>query len=107
MLIEIHVCGGRSIHALSNDLTSYSSALVEIRIPELHRRLNLEPSQTREETVDNTGLVAFATGVFGCLDNVLRDNATVRVGQEALLHLAGNQLLNLILQTQSNLGNLL
>lgn len=107
LLIGIYVCGGELVHALGNDLASYSSTFVEIRIPELHRGLNLKPSQTREKTIDNAGLVFLTAGVFGCLDHILCDNATVRVGQDALLHLAGDQLLNLIFQTQSNLGNLL
>jgi hypothetical protein len=98
---------GEDIHALGDDLTSYSSTFVEIRIPELHRGLNLEPSQTCEKTIHNTRLVIFAAGALGSLDHMFGDNATVRVGQDALIHFTGDQLLNLVFQAQSNLSNLL
>lgn len=98
---------GGIIHALGDDLTSYSSTFVEIRIPELHRGLDLEPSQTRQKTVDNTGLVIFTAGVFGGLDHIVCDNATVRVGQDTLLNLTSDQLLNLVFQAQRNFGDLL
>lgn len=99
---------GRGIlHALGDDLTSYSSTFVEIRIPELHRGLDLEPSQTGEETVDNTGLIFLTAGIFGGLDHIVCDDATVGVGQDALLDLTDDQLLNLVFQAQRNLGDLL
>lgn len=79
---------------------------MEIRIPELDRGLNLEPSQTDEETIDNAGLVVLTASLLGRLDDIVCDNTTIRVGQEALLHLAGHDLLDLILQSQSNFGNL-
>lgn len=80
---------------------------MEVRIPKLHSGLDLEPTQADEKTKDDTGFVIFATRVPSSRDHAAGDDAAVRVGQGALFHLTRDHFLDLILQSQSYLGNLL
>lgn len=80
---------------------------MEIRVPKLYRGLNLEPSQTDKQTENDTSLVVLAAGALRSGDYVLSDDPAVRVCQNVLFHLAGDDLFNLIFQAQGNLGNLL
>lgn len=97
---------GEAVHALGDDLTSHNTACMEVRIPELYSSQTLEPAKTDEETEDYAGLVIFTAGIPSCVDHILCDDAAVWVGQEALFDLARNNLLDLILQSQSDFRNL-
>lgn len=79
---------------------------MEIGIPKLEIGLFLEPSDTDEKTVNNTGLVILSASSLGSLDDLRRDEAAIWVGQNALVDLARHKLFDLILQSQSNLRNL-
>ena len=94
------------LHALGDDLTGYSSNLMEIGIPKLDRGLDIEPSKTDEKTEDYAGLVFLATSPLSSVNDTLRDNATVWVGQDARIDLTADYLLNLVFQTQRDLSNL-
>lgn len=61
---------------------------MEIRVPKLHRSLNLEPSQTYEQAENDTCLVVLAAGALRSGNYVLSDDPTIRVRQHAFLHLA-------------------
>lgn len=98
---------GEFLHALGDDFTGHSSDFMEISVPQLDRSLNLEPSQTNKQTVDNTSLVFLATSSLGSFNDILRDKMAVWVGQDILLDLAANDLLNLVFQSQCNFSNLL
>lgn len=80
---------------------------MEISVPQLDRSLNLEPSQANKQTVDNTSLVVLTTSSLGSFNDILRDKTAVWVGQDILLDLAANDLLNLVFQPQCNFSNLL
>lgn len=80
---------------------------MEVRIPELQGSLALEPTDTNEKTEDYAGSVIFAAGILSCLDHSVCDNAAIWVGQDTLFDLASNNLLDLILQSQSDFSNLL
>lgn len=67
---------------------------MEIRVPELDQRLDLEPSHADEQTEDDTGAVLFSTGLFGSLDDLLGDDGAVGLCNEALLQLAADDLLD-------------
>jgi len=72
---------------------------MEISVPKLNRSLNLEPPQANKQTVDNTSLVILTTSSFGSLNDIRRNKTAVWVCQDVLLDLAGNDLLNLVLQS--------
>lgn len=96
-----------ALHALGDDLASHSPNLVKVRIPKLDGGLDLEPSQTNQKTINNACFVFVSPSLLGSFNHIVRDDAAVWVGQEILLHFAGDNLLNLIFQPKSNLGNFL
>jgi hypothetical protein len=80
---------------------------MEISVPQLDIGLHFEPSQTDKKTEYHTGSVVLTAGPPSCFDYILGDDPTVGVGEDALVDLTGDDLFNLIFQSQSNLGDLL
>lgn len=95
------------IHLLCDDFARKRPTTVEFRIPEFGSTLLVEPTQAYEKTVDDTCSVFISTCFLGRLDHILCDDTTVRLHDQILIELAGNHLLDLMLQSQRNLSHLL
>lgn len=80
---------------------------MKIRIPQFNRRQDLEPAQTNKKTINHTGLVVLSGSPLGRLDHGRRDERAIGIGEVAFLNVTGDNLLNLVLQPERNLGNLL
>lgn len=104
---SISVTNGAVLHALGDDLACHSSNLVEIGIPKLNSGLNLEPSQADKEAIDNARSMIVTASKPGSCNYIVRDDSTVWVCQDIRLHFAGDNLLDLIFESKSNLGNFL
>lgn len=80
---------------------------MKVGIPELFPSLRLEPSHTNEQAEGNTSPQILARCLLGGLDYTGGDHAAVRAGNDIFLKLAGNDLLDLVSQPESDLGHLL
>lgn len=96
-----------TVHVFSNDFTSRSSTIVDLRIPKFQICLPFEPLLTHEQAEDNTTSVFLFGRFFCCLHNRRSDDIAVRSSDTIFLKLAGNHGLYLIFQSKSNLGDLL
>jgi len=103
-----HRTRGRNVvHALRDSLARDGSTVVEIGVPELHERQPLEPSQTDQKAEHNACAILILASLPGSLEHLFRDDRAVRAGDNLGLELAGNDLLDLILQPEGHLGDLL
>lgn len=67
----------------------------------------MEPPLNDKETVHHTCLVVIAAGLLGRVYDFLRNDRAIRFGNLPLLQLAGDHLLDLILQAQCDFRNFL
>lgn len=90
-----------------HDFARNSPCFLETCIPELHDSLPLKPPKTYKQTVNDTCPIFTVTGcILGGLNHIVRDDTAIRTGECIVSDLAGNNLLNLIFQSQSYLGDL-
>lgn len=69
--------------------------------------LALEPADAHEQAEDDAGAVLLAGGLLGGLDDLGRYDAAVGLGDERLLELARDALLDEVAQAEGDLGDLL
>lgn len=96
----------RDVHLFSHDLASCCSDVVEVGIPELDTSLAFEPAVTDEEAVDYAASVAFPAGLPCGLDDLLGDDGAVGFGDLPFFELAGDDLFDLVLETESDFGDI-
>lgn len=114
-----------NLHGLGNDLARFGTELVELGVPELNECLVAEPTLVDQQAVHleqpgqakhrhtptprityHAAPVLIAASFLGSFDHLGRDDAAVRGGDAALLHLAGDALLDEVPQSQAHLGDL-
>jgi len=114
----------RPLHSLGNDTTGHGSQLMETGIPELYESLMSEPTLVDEQAVDldhasagsnarlrvhpsyHAALVFLATSLFGGLDDLGRNDATVRRRYARLVHFAWDAFLQQMSQAEAHFGDL-
>ena len=74
---------------LRDDLASYSTEVVEIRIPQLGNGLVLPPALVNKQGKNDAGPVFAAARLLRSLDDSLCDDATVGLGDLVLFKLTG------------------
>jgi hypothetical protein len=67
----------------------------------------LEPAQTNKKAINHASFIVFTASLLGGCNHVVRDDATIWVGQDTVLDFTGDNLLDLILQPKRNLCNFL
>jgi hypothetical protein len=78
---------------------------VEIGIPEFGVRLLLEPLLHHKQTEDDASLVLLSSSGLRSVQHRLGQDRAMRFGDLILLEFAGNDLFDLVLQTQRDLGD--
>lgn len=90
-----------------NDLTRESAAFEEARLPQFLLPLLLEPPVADKQAVYHASPILVSAGLFRRSYDLRRDDVAVGLGQGRPLLLEGDDLLNQVFQTQSDLCNLL
>jgi hypothetical protein len=94
-------------NSLRYDLTCRRSKLMEVSIPQLKCRLAFEPSQTHEKTEWDTVTQVVSSRLDSSLDHIVGDDLAVGTSDRVFIQLTGDNLFNLVLQPQSDLGHFL
>jgi hypothetical protein len=95
-------------NALGHHLASNSAHVVHVGVPELGGGLLLEPLLHHQQTVHHTGCpLAVPTGLVRRLQHRICDDRAVWLGDLVLLNLVRDNLLDLVLQAQADLGDFL
>lgn len=95
------------VHMTRNDLTCESTAFEEAGPPQFLLTLLLEPPVAYEQAVYNAGAILVPAGPFRRLYDLRRDDVAVGLGNGRPLQLEGDDLLNQVFQTESDLCDLL
>ena len=90
---------------LCQHLTRRGAHIVQVRIPQFQDRLPPEPAVADQQTVNDARFVLFPTGGFGRRDDLPGDDGRVGFGDLELFELAGDDLLDLILETERDFCN--
>ena len=95
-------------NALGHHLACNSAHVVHVGVPELGGGLLRKPLLDHQQTVHHTGgLVAVPTSLVRRLEHRICDDRAVRLGDLVLLNLVRDDLLDLVLQAQADLGDFL
>lgn len=97
----------RDSHGLSNDLAGHGAHVVQVGVPQLELGLALEPADAHEQTEDDACAVLLAGGLLGGLNYLVRYYAAVSLGDERLLELARDALLDEMAEAEGDFGDLL
>lgn len=104
--LDVHDDQTADSHRLGNDLAGHGPHVVQVGVPQLELGLSLEPADTHEQAKDDAGAVLLAGGLLSGLDDLARYDAAVGLGDERLLELARDALLDEVAQAEGDLGDL-